>query len=278
MNVHPVVRRRAELAGPVGEKWLAGLDSLLVSMADRWSLAVGEQLTGGFGSVVFRVQRAAGEAVLKLAVPESGVAEEAAALGHPGYAKLYASDLDAGALLLESLGPHMDLPPPDMVTELGHLLRIAWRATDAPTFPKAEGLARMITDLWQDLRPPYPWSLRDRALEAAARRAADTSRKVLVHGDPHCGNALRGPTGYVFVDPESFAGDPAYDCGVVLRQTTAEEFPALCRRLAAVTELPAAAIADWTFVERVSTGLYLLSLGDTDRYPLFLDAALSSTA
>jgi streptomycin 6-kinase len=277
MIVHPVVRRRAELEGSIGEKWLAGLDFLLTTMADRWSLTVTEQLEGGFGSVVFRVRTPDREAVLKLAVPGSGVEQEAAALGFPGYAKLYASDLEAGALLLESLGPYMELPATAMVTELGRLLRIAWRATDEPAYPKAESLAQLITDLWRDLRPPYPDSLRTQALRTAANRAADTSRKVVVHGDPHCGNALRGPDGYVFVDPESFVSDPAYDCGVVLRQTSAEEFPALCRQLAAITELPEQAIAEWTFVERVSTGLYLLSLGDAERSALFLDAALCST-
>jgi streptomycin 6-kinase len=276
MIVHPVVGRRAEQAGPVGEKWLAGLDSLLSSMAERWSLDVGEQLDGGFGSVVFRVRMPDREAVLKLAVPGTMVADEAAALGHPGYAKLYASDLDAGALLLESLGPCMRLPAMEMVTELGRLLRIAWRATDEPIYPQADLLARLIADLWRNLRPPYPDSLRSHALRTAARRAADTSRRVVVHGDPHCGNALQGPDGYVFVDPDGYVCDPAYDCGVVLRQTTADEFPALCRQLAAVTELPAEAIAEWAFVERVSTGLYLLSLGDAERSTGFLDAALRS--
>ncbi|MBB5895775.1 aminoglycoside phosphotransferase family protein [Kutzneria kofuensis] len=276
MIVHPVVRRRAELEGPLGEQWLAGLDSLLATTADRWSLTVNEQLEGGFGSVVFRVRTADREAVLKLAVPGTGVAQEAAALGHPGYAKLYACDLEAGALLLESLGPCMELPAEGMVAELGRLLRIAWRATDEPTYPKADSLARMITDLWRELAPPYPDALRDQALAYASNRAADTSRKVVVHGDPHCGNALLSPDGYVFVDPESFVCDPAYDCGVVLRHTKAEEFPGLCRQLAEVTELPAAVIAEWTFVERVSTGLYLLSLGDAERSALFLDAALVS--
>jgi streptomycin 6-kinase len=148
--------------------------------------------------------------------------------------------------------------------------------TDDPAFPKAGSLARLINDLWRDLNPPYPDALRDRALAYAADRAADTSRKVVVHGDPHCGNALLGPRGYVFVDPECFACDPAYDCGVVLRQTTADEFPALCRRLAEITEVPGRAIAEWTFIERVSTGLYLLSLGDADRATLLLDAAMVS--
>jgi streptomycin 6-kinase len=277
MIVHPVVRRRAEQEGTAGEKWLAGLDSLLASMADRWGLDVGEQLDGGFGSVVFRVRTAEREAVLKLAVPGTMVAQEAAALGHPGYAKLYACDLDAGALLLESLGPHMQLPPMEMVTELGKLLRIAWRPTDAPLHPQAELLARLITDLWRNLRPPYPESLLTTALRTAARRAADTSRRVIVHGDPHCGNALQSTDGYVFVDPDGYVCDPAYDCGVVLRDSTAAEFPALCRQLATVTGLPVEAIADWAFVERVSTGLYLLSLGDAERSKSFLDTALHST-
>jgi len=274
--VHPVVRRRAEQEGLIGEKWLAGLDSLLATMADRWSLTVGEQLDGGFGSVVFRVRTADRDAALKLPVPGLDIAREAAALGHPGYAQLYACDPEAGALLLEALGPCMELPAEGMVAELGRLLRIAWRPTDEPAFPKADSLARLITSLWRDLSPPYPDSLRALALSYTASRAADTSRKVVVHGDPHCGNALLGPRGYVFVDPEYMACDPAYDCGVVLRQTTAEEFPALCRQLAAITELPYQAIAEWTFVERVSTGLYLLSLGDTERATLFLDAALVS--
>jgi streptomycin 6-kinase len=271
--VHPAVRRRAELAGPVGEKWLAGLDSLLATMADRWSLTVLEQLDGGHGSVVFRMRTADRDAVLKLAVPGTDVAQEAAALGYPGYADLYASDLDAGALLLESLGPCLDLPTEDTVAELGQLLQIAWRQTDEPAFPKADSLARLITDLWRELAPPYPDSLRARALAYAANRAADTSRKVVVHGDPHRGNALLGPNGYVFVDPESFVCDPAYDCGVVLRHTTAKEFRALCRHLAEITELPVRAVAEWTFVERVSSGLYLLSLGDVERGAELLDAA-----
>ncbi|QUQ63409.1 aminoglycoside phosphotransferase family protein [Kutzneria sp. CA-103260] len=276
MIVHPVIRRRAEQEGPVGEKWLADLDSLLAIMADRWSLTVGEQLHGGFGSVVFRVRTPDRDAVLKLSIPGLDVAREAASLGHPGYAQLYACDPAAGALLLESLGPYLELPAEQMVAELGRLLRIAWRPTDEPAFPKADSLAQLITDLWRRLAPPYPDALRDQALAYAANRAVDTSRKVVVHGDPHCGNALRGPRGYVFVDPECFACDPAYDCGVVLRQTTAEEFPALCRQLAEITELPYRAIAEWTFIERVSSGLYLLSLGDTERAQLLLDAALVS--
>jgi streptomycin 6-kinase len=277
MIVHPVVRRRAEQQGSVGEKWLAGLDSLLASLVERWSLDVGEQLDGGFGSVVFRVRTPERAAVLKLAAPGTMVAQQAAALGHPGYAKLYASDLDVGALLLESLGPPMRLPPMAMVTELGKLLRIAWRPTDEPIHPQADLLAKLINDLWRDLQPPYPESLLTTALRTAAKRSADTGRRVVVHGDPHCGNALQSPGGYVFVDPYGYVGDPAYDCGVVLRDTTAAEFPALCRRLAAVTELPFEAIAEWAFVERVSTRLYLLSLGDVERSKSFLDTALSST-
>lgn len=148
MTVRSAVRRRAERAGPVGEKCLADLDSLVATMADRWSLTVGER------------PAASGRWC-------SGCGQ---------------GDRDA------VLNP----------------LRVAWRDTDEPAYPKADSVAEMITDLGRDLAPSYPDALRAQALSYAANRAADTSRKVVVHGDPHCGNALRGPN------------------GVVLRQTTAD--------------------------------------------------------
>jgi streptomycin 6-kinase len=59
---------------------------------------------------------------------------------------------------------------------------------------------------------------------AASCAAFDLDRCSVVHGDPHPGNALRGVEpregagpGYVFVDPDGFLADPAYDLGVILR-------------------------------------------------------------
>ena len=99
---------------------------------------------------------------------------------------------------------------------------------------------------------------------------------MVVHGDPHPGNLLRvlrdrpgGDTGFCFVDPDGFVADPAYDLGVAVRDwsTVLEHgdprrtLARYCDLLAARTGIDAQRIWEWGFVERVSTGLYLLSFG-----------------
>jgi streptomycin 6-kinase len=71
------------------------------------------------------------------------------------------------------------------------------------------------------------------AVCAASCAAFDLDRCSVVHGDPHPGNALRGVEpregagpGYVFVVPDGFLADPAYDLGVVLRDRCDELLPA----------------------------------------------------
>jgi streptomycin 6-kinase len=85
-------------------------------------------------------------------------------------------------------------------------------------------------------------------------------------------------SGYLLVDPDGFVADPAYDLGVVLRERGADAavpvpmLQAECRLLAERTGLEAQAVWEWAFVERVSTGLLLLRLGD-DRGRSWLDSA-----
>ena len=102
----------------------------------------------------------------------------------------------------------------------------------------------------------------DGALRHAERRARafDVDRRVVVHGDPHPGNALRVPagragsgSGFVFVDPDGFLADPGYDLGVVLRgwcgELTAGDPAALarryCRLLAGRTGVEEDAVWEW---------------------------------
>ena len=97
----------------------------------------------------------------------------------------------------------------------------------------------------------------------------------LLHGDPHPGNALRAPrrrpgaeTGYCFVDPDGFVADRAYDLGVAMRDLSAAVLAegravaeSSCRLLADRTGVDATRIWRWAFLERVSTGLYVLGFG-----------------
>jgi streptomycin 6-kinase len=111
---------------------------------------------------------------------------------------------------------------------------------------------------------------------------------VVVHGDPHPGNALCVPvpragaeSGFVFVDLDGFLADPAYDLGVVIRDWNSR-LPAgdaasparrYCRLLADHTGLDQRAIWEWGYLERVSTGLYILERGAEDLARPYLETA-----
>ena len=108
----------------------------------------------------------------------------------------------------------------------------------------------------------------------------DGDRCVVVHGDAAAANALRvlapragAENGFVFVDPDGFVGDAAYDVGVALRdwcpQLLASNHPSRLARhysevLARHSGLDAEAIWERGFLERVSTGLYALGMGAND--------------
>lgn len=114
-------------------------------------------------------------------------------------------------------------------------------------------------------------------LVSAEQSALRQVPSVVCHGDPHPANllAVRAPrpgaeTGYVFVDPDGFLCDPAYDLGVTMRGWPefvlgARDPRALVRswaaRLAALTGVDEQAIWEWAFVERVTSGLYLIRYG-----------------
>lgn len=94
---------------------------------------------------------------------------------------------------------------------------------------KAADLAELVQRLWEDLSRPCPEATIRYALGCARRRsrALEPHRCVVVHGDAAAANALKvlqprpgAETGFVFVDPDSFLGDPTYDLGVALRDWT----------------------------------------------------------
>jgi streptomycin 6-kinase len=119
--------------------------------------------------------------------------------------------------------------------------------------------------------------------------AFDPERCVVVHGDPHPANALLvctpragAESGYVFVDPEGFLCEPAYDLGVVLRDWNEELLAAAdplavahdyCQLLARESGLDEASIWEWGFLERVSSGLYIWAYGSRELGQPFLTTA-----
>ncbi|GAA1389500.1 aminoglycoside phosphotransferase family protein [Catellatospora chokoriensis] len=298
------MRRTALSKGAAGRDWLAELPERLAQVCAGWSLTPGAALDGGSAALVLRVARADGtEAVLRLAPPGDGFAGQvrtiAAADGH-GYVRLYAHDPERDAALLEPLGPALasTAPSPEHVLDvLAATLRQAWlvpRPADAAVPPgtdKASTLAELIVELWPETGEPCPAEVVERAVGYARRRAAafDLDRSVVCHGDPHPNNALAvlsprpgAESGHVFVDPDGFLCDPAYDLGVAVRGWTDEVLAAAdpvglvrgyCARLAAATGVDEQAIWEWGFTERVSSGLYMIRHGAPDEGREYLASA-----
>jgi streptomycin 6-kinase len=291
-------RRSAESRGEAGRAWLAALPGYAEQLRELWRLELGEVLAGGKSALVVRVKTGDGrDAVLKIGPPGDGFADEvrtiAAAEGR-GYVRLYAYDPERNAALLEALGPMMTtdiVSPAESVEALGHTLTQVWKVPPLPGLAghKAEGIAELIRQLWTELSEPCSRELTQRALSYADHRAQSAAAKVMCHGDPHPANAMRvlvprlgAESGYVFADPEPLLAEPAYDLGVVIRgwpeELSTEADPAgvlrgYCRRLEEITGVPAQAIWEWGFIERVSSGLYLMRYGHEQEGRAYLDSA-----
>ncbi|MGW0904339.1 aminoglycoside phosphotransferase family protein [Streptomyces sp. NPDC002853] len=310
VEVQPVVRQKAHSLGALGERWLAELPGLVRDLERSWSVEAGPPLSGGTSAYVARATACDGrDLVLKVALPAADLTHEARTLRRAegrGYVRLHADDPDRHAMLLEALGPSMDrlgLAPRRQMETLCAMLRSAWRVPRAdapdggpafdPAQEKARCLGEMVGRAWENLGRPCSERVVTKALTFAERRATafDPGRCVVVHGDAHPGNALRvaapragAEAGFVFVDPDGFLADPAYDLGVVLRDWCAElrgrDRPSArglirsyCGLLAARTGVDERAIWEWGFLERVSTGLYVLDFGAEDLGRPFLDTA-----
>jgi streptomycin 6-kinase len=306
VQVQPVVRAKARSLGAAGTAWLDGLPGLVAELERRWSVQVVESLTGGTSAYVALARTADGDhVVLKVAVPDRDFADEIGTLeraGGHGYVRLLAHDAVENAMLLESLGTALDrsgLPTESQIEVMSRLLAQAWTVPRAATGPfaeptdKASALARLVRRNAAETDHPCPPQVVDRALLYADQRAAAfrPDACVLVHGDAAPANALaaRAPrpgaeTGYLLVDPDGFVGDPAYDLGVALRdwhpQLLAADDPGrLARRyaelLAAGSGLGAQEVWEWSYLERVSTGLYAQAFGADDlARPFFRTAEL----
>jgi streptomycin 6-kinase len=291
-----------ESIGEPGRDWLDALPAMLARRRQAWRLSFGARLTGGIGSYVCRVTTAGGEpAVLKLALPgpwlDAQIATLLAADGR-GYARVLDHDVVDGAILLEALGEPLDettVDVPAALDVIGRTLLEAWSLPSSdwpvPTEEehKAAGLLRLVTRL--AVEAGGAGRAVDRAGRYAEERlgARDLSREVVVHGDPHPGNLLRvvrprpgAASGFVFVDPDGFRCAPEYDAGVALRdwnhQLVSSADPAAtlagwCARLARITALDSRAIWQWAFLERVSTGLYLIDHGMSHLGRPFLEVA-----
>jgi len=302
-----VVRRRAIAEGQPGLDWLASLDAVLARLQRDWEISIGPALPGGTAAFVAQATTAGGEPViLKLGTPASAAGRhEAQVLAHAagkGYVQLLRHDPVSQAMLLQPLGDSLDtlaLPYQRQVDIMCATLIEAWMPVPEDFAgitgaDKANDLAQAILRLWSAAGQPCSQAVIDMALMYCRDRAAAyrPQSAILAHGDPHPGNILLVPDSegprFSFIDPDGLAIEPAYDLGVILRawhegiagrnaHTIARGH---ARYLTTRTQVPAEAIWQWGYIERVSTGLHLLEIGETDKGRHYLDLAeiITSTA
>ena len=159
-------------------------------------------------------------------------------------------------------------------------LATAWRPVPAEEglrtgAEQADWLSEFIPATWASQgRPGAPATIELAHRYARTRRDAfDPDTAVLIHGDAHPANVLEDPKrpgAFKLIDPDGMQSEPAHDLAIPLRDWTDELLAgdpvalghAWCARLAERTGVDPTAIWEWAFVERVSTGLFLLRLGD----------------
>ena len=291
----PEVRRKALAIGPAGQEWLEGLDAFVRELEQEWAIEVHEVLHGGSGGLVATANLADGTAaVLKLAIPDGlyGHSDfrrelEVMLLGQDhGYARVVRYDEKRRVMMTERLGRSvaaLDLPVARQIDVIASTLRRGWvRVEDGADLRTGEEQAGWLydaiaTDWERQGRPCSERVARTAQRFALARRDAfDPARAVLVHGDAHPANVLADRLdgdehgGFKLIDPDGMRSEPAHDLAIPLRgwseQLLAGDAGALgrawCGRLAEVAGIDPEPIWQWAFVERVSTGLFLLRLGD----------------
>jgi streptomycin 6-kinase len=284
------VRQKVATLGAEGLRWLVGLGDLIGELEQEWQVIVGSSLEGGTEAYVAEARtRDGSDVILKVAIPENNgntvLANEVTALtiadGH-GYVRLLHYDLSRRALLVERLG----IP----LRELGYstsvqidiictTLRETWvHVPPRSQLPSGASMAQwhstFIADLWEHLERPCSQRALDKALSFAQTRARafDPELAVLVHGDAHNGNTLQNlsqtPSSFKLIDPDGLEVEPAYDLGVLMREWIDELIADPVRRgrercayLSHLTGTDTQAIWEWGFMQCMSTGLFLIQVG-----------------
>jgi streptomycin 6-kinase len=259
--------------------WITGLPAIVATLADRWSLRVGEPFQpGGQTSWTAPAAGQAGAAlVLKVGFrfPGGEERDEAAGLrlwnGH-GAVRLHAAHESDSfrALLIERCLPGTPLgralPEPEQDQVVAGLLRRLWAQphTAYPFRPLAQMCAAWAGEFEREYAAAGPADRLDPGLARAGialfRSLPRTAgREVLLCTDLHGDNilaALRRP--WLVIDPKPYIGDPAYD--VLQHMLNCEERlaagpGALALRMADLAGLDGDRVRQWLFARSVQESI-----------------------
>ncbi len=192
-----------------------------------WNLRAVDALSGGYNSLVLKVESEGSHAVLKLASNRASAAAEAVALrwwGDGTAPRVLRHDEELGALLLEMLHPGTALAwnsVEDSKAVVPLLRRLHQR--DADPMLQLPRLIDVVDETLALLRANAvsKCELVDADLARRAQRlldqlasSADSQRQVVLHGDAVPVNVLCAHDGLRIIDPRACIGDAAYDAAI----------------------------------------------------------------
>jgi streptomycin 6-kinase len=223
----PDAFRRATLdrEGARGSAWLAALPNIAGELLERWDCFPDGPVGHGGVAIIVPVRRSAGPAVLKVSFPHPGNIHEPDAFvtwAGRGAVLLYERDDERFAMLLERAGATLlDVADGDEAAATAGRLSCRLAVPAPPSLPRLREDAGLWEEQLRKDSEQFPHALSDSAVGAAlatARELAPCQPDLLVHGDFHATNILRGKREpWLVVDPKGYAGDPAYDAGMVIK-------------------------------------------------------------
>lgn len=271
---------RSDDEHPERREWVAQLPSIVLGLAERWSLDLGEPYQpGGQCSWVAPVRGAAGqELVLKVGWrhPEAeGEAEGLRAWNGRGTVLIYDAEVfdTTSALLLERCLPGTTMATtvtePEQDGLIADLLHRLWRV---PVDGLAISSLQAMCDAWSSdfaqrltttpavLDP----GLARAGIELLRELPRNAERQVLLHTDLHAENivaAQREP--WLVMDPKPHIGDPAYDTLQHLFNCDRLDTDpgGLARRFAELLELDTRRVTQWLFARCIVESIDQPALG-----------------
>jgi streptomycin 6-kinase len=258
--------------GAAGVQWLSRLPALVEQVAREWNLDVGEPYALSMNWVAPATRGGGTAVVVKLGVPDGHLRHEAEALrAYDGYGavRLLAWSEDRGALMLERVEPGglaADLVPADDRAATAALITVGRRLhRPQPPGVALPHLRQESTSFRQHLRQfpgddPLPRHLVSRAGALFDELCGSAPQDLLLHGDLHHDNVLRGTREpWLAIDPFGLVGDPGFDCAPMLYNPDPHRHdeallalvPSRIEQMADGHQIPIERVVAWGFVMAV---------------------------
>jgi len=210
------------LGDHVADRWLDALPAHLDAWRRRWQIDLEPvEPPETFNVVLFGRSPRVGEVVLKLSPPTPESRSELAALSlaqGPGFVRLIDADPGISLIMMERIRPGTALRDVGMTdeetTRIGARKMLEfWRepGSTGDLIP-LEQWARELLEHDPGKHPQAPNDLLGIAGEIARGLFSSPTSRVLLHGDLHHQNILRGDGGsWVTIDPKGLVGERGYD-------------------------------------------------------------------